>query len=141
MDNDTTAEELRQAIGDLVRAVRAADTMSPGEAAILGHLDRSGPQTTAELAHRRKVTHQSAAKSVKELTSQGMVRAEAHPDDGRKLLLHITETGRARLGRERTQRADSLEAAIHDTLNSREQQQLRDVIPLLTRLADRLTGR
>lgn len=67
MEDDALAEDLRQAIGELVRAVRAADTMPSGEAAILGHLDRGGPQTTADLAHRRGVTHQSAAKSVKEL--------------------------------------------------------------------------
>lgn len=30
MDDDELAEDLRQAIGELVRAVRTADTMPPG---------------------------------------------------------------------------------------------------------------
>ena len=141
MDDDALAEDLRQAIGELVRAVRVADTMPSGEAAVLGHLDRGGPQTTAELAHRRGVTHQSAAKSVKELLRNGMVCAEPHPSDGRKLLLHLTDTGRARLRQERAQRADWLNTAIRDTLSPHEQQQLGDCVPLLERLTARLTGK
>ncbi|WP_433206335.1 MarR family winged helix-turn-helix transcriptional regulator [Nocardia sp. CA-107356] len=140
MADDTLAEDLRQAIGELVRTVRTADTMPPGEAAILGHLDRSGPQTTADLAHRRKVTHQSAAKSVKELLGAGLIRTEPHPDDGRKVLLHITGTGRAHLRQLRAQRASSLDTAIHDTLDTDEQRQLRDCVSLLTRLTAHMTG-
>ncbi|MEU1946916.1 MarR family transcriptional regulator [Streptomyces sp. NPDC020125] len=141
MEDDALAEDLRQAIGELVRAVRAADTMPSGEAAILGHLDRGGPQTTADLAHRRGVTHQSAAKSVKELLGAGLVRTEPHPTDGRKLLLDITDTGRARLRQERAQRATWLDAAISDALSPYEQRRLRDCVPLLTRLTTRITGR
>ncbi|MEU0227259.1 MarR family winged helix-turn-helix transcriptional regulator [Streptomyces sp. NPDC006284] len=140
MNDDVLAEELRQAIGQLVRAVRAADTMPPGEAAVLGHLDRGGPRTTADLAHLRGVTHQSAAKSVKELLGRGLVRAEPHPSDGRKLLLHITEAGRACLRTERERRADWLNTAIRDALGPDEQRQLRDCVPLLTRLATRIAG-
>ncbi|AQW47082.1 MarR family winged helix-turn-helix transcriptional regulator [Streptomyces violaceusniger] len=141
MEDDALAEDLRQAIGELVRAVRAADTMPSGEAAILGHLDRGGPQTTADLAHRRGVTHQSAAKSVKELLGAGLVRTEPHPSDGRKLLLDITDTGRARLQQERAQRATWLGAAISDALSPDEQRRLRDCVPLLTRLTARITGK
>ncbi|MFD2421768.1 MarR family winged helix-turn-helix transcriptional regulator [Amycolatopsis pigmentata] len=139
--NDTLAEDLRQAVGALVRAVRAVDTMPAGEAAILGYLDRDGPQTTADLAHRRNVTHQSATKSVKELLGAALVRAEPHSDDGRKLLLHITNSGRARLRQERAQRATSLSGAIHDALTPHERQRLRDCVPLLIRLTTHLTER
>ncbi|MEU6476745.1 MarR family transcriptional regulator [Streptomyces sp. NPDC047017] len=140
MDDEALAEDLRQAIGELVRAVRAADTMSPGEAAILGHLDRNGPQTTAELAHRRGVTHQSAAKSVKALLDTGSVRAEPHTSDGRKFLLHLTDTGRDRLRHERSQRAAWLDNAIRDALDHDEQRQLRECVPLLVRVTTRIVG-
>ncbi|MEG8183086.1 MarR family transcriptional regulator [Nocardia terpenica] len=141
MVKDALAEELRYAIGDLVRAVRVADTMPAGEAAILGYLDRDGPHTTAELAHRRNVTHQSAAKTVKELVGTGLVRTEPHPGDGRKHLLYITTTGRARLRRERTQRATSLDTAIRNTLTLAERQHLRDCLPLLTRITAHINRR
>lgn len=137
-EEDTLAEDLRQVIGELVRTVRTVDTLPSGEAAILGHLDRTGPQTTAELANRRGVTHQSSAKTVKDLRADGLVRTEPHPTDGRKLLVHITETGRARLRSERGQRSDRLGTAISETLSATEQRQLRDCVPLLARLTARL---
>ncbi|MEU7040769.1 helix-turn-helix domain-containing protein [Streptomyces varsoviensis] len=139
MDEDALAEELRQSIGELVRAVRGVDTMPPGESAILGFLARGGPLTTAELAQRRGVTHQSAAKSVKELTGGGLVRAEPHPNDGRKHLLHITDAGLARLQGERAQRAHVVNAAIRDMFDAEERERLRDCIGLLSRLAGHLT--
>jgi DNA-binding MarR family transcriptional regulator len=135
VDEIDLAEELRSAIGQLVRAGRRADTMAPGEAAVLGHLDRSGPQTTADLAARRRVTHQSVAKAVKELLREQHVRAEAHPTDGRKLLLHITPAGRDRLAQERRRRADWLSTAIRETLSPAEREELEACVPLLLRLS------
>ncbi|MFH9472171.1 MarR family winged helix-turn-helix transcriptional regulator [Streptomyces clavifer] len=140
MDEDALAEELRQSLGELVRAVRAVDTMPPGEAAILGFLDRDGSLTTADLARLRGVTHQSAAKSVKDLSAAGLVRGEQHPDDGRKLLLHLTGAGYSRLQRERTRRAGALGAAIRETFGPEEQRRLSESAVLLSRLAARLAG-
>ncbi|MFE6826345.1 MarR family winged helix-turn-helix transcriptional regulator [Streptomyces sp. NPDC057690] len=141
MDDNQLAEELRLTIGQLVRTVRAADTMPPGEAAVLGYLDRGGPMTTADVAQQRQVTHQSAAKAVKELLGQGFVHAEAHPSDGRKLLLHLTPAGSDRLAEERRRRADWLGTAIDDVLNSDERETLAAAVPLLSRLTARLKAR
>ncbi|MFI9265210.1 MarR family winged helix-turn-helix transcriptional regulator [Streptomyces werraensis] len=141
MDDKQLAEELRLTIGRLVRTVRTADTMPPGEAAVLGYLDRGGPLTTAEIAARRGVTHQSAAKTVKDLLAQNFVRAEAHPGDGRKLLLHLTQTGRDRLAEERRRRADWLGAAINDVLDADERRTLEAALPLLSRLSTHLHGK
>ncbi|MEU1079706.1 MarR family transcriptional regulator [Streptomyces sp. NPDC005908] len=141
MDDKQLAEELRLTIGQLVRTVRNADTMPPGEAAVLGYLDRSGPLTTADIAQQRGVSHQSAAKAVKELLAQSLVRAEAHPSDGRKLLLHLTSTGRERLAEERQRRADWLSTAIDGALSPEERKTLEAALPLLTRLASHLVGK
>ncbi|MFI1753313.1 MarR family winged helix-turn-helix transcriptional regulator [Streptomyces sp. NPDC020571] len=141
MDEDTLAEELRRSIGELVRAVRAVDAMPPGEAAILGYLDRDGPLTTAELARLRGVTHQSAAKSVKDLTADGLVHSERHPGDGRKFLLRLTDAGRSRLQRERTLRAGALGTAIRETFDPDERRRLGESVALLSRLTAHLTGR
>ncbi|MCX4919059.1 MarR family winged helix-turn-helix transcriptional regulator [Streptomyces sp. NBC_00687] len=141
MDDSQLAEDLRLAIGQLVRTVRGADTMPPGEAAVLGYLDRSGPMTTADIAHQRRVSHQSAAKAVKELLGQGLVHAEAHPSDGRKLLLHLTPAGRDRLAEERRRRADWLGTVIDDVLSSDERETLAAALPLLSRLTARLKAK
>ncbi|MCF4136363.1 MarR family winged helix-turn-helix transcriptional regulator [Streptomyces sp. Tue 6430] len=141
MDETQLAEELRATVGQLVRAVRAIDEMTPGEAAVLGYLDRGGPMTTADVAHERGVSHQSASKAVKELLRQGLVRAEAHPSDGRKNLLHITPAGSDRLNEERRRRAALLGTAIADVLGSEERQVLATALPLLSRLTARLRTR
>ena len=140
MDDKHLAEELRLTIGHLVRTVRAADTMPPGESAVLGYLDRAGPMTTAEIAQQRGVTHQSAAKTVKDLLAQNLVRTEAHPGDGRKLL-HLTQAGRDRLAEERRRRADWLGAAINDVLDADERRTLEAALPLLSRLSTHLHGK
>ncbi|MGA5317541.1 MarR family winged helix-turn-helix transcriptional regulator [Streptomyces pseudogriseolus] len=140
MDDSRLAEELRLTIGRLVRTVRAVDTMPPGEAAVLGYLDRGGPLTTAEVAQQRGVSHQSAAKTVKGLLEQGLVRAEAHPDDGRKLLLTLTAAGHDRLAEERRRRADRLGSAINAVLSPDERKTLEAALPLLSRLSTHGTG-
>ncbi|MFD7534749.1 MarR family winged helix-turn-helix transcriptional regulator [Streptomyces sp. NPDC059819] len=134
MNDHALAEELRQVIGELVRKVRAADSMPAGEAASLGHLDRGGPLTAADLAHLRGVTHQAASKSVKELLGRGLVDVTPHPSDGRKLLLRITELGRDHLQRERSQRAHWLDTAIQ-ALDPEERQKLRECVPVMVHLA------
>lgn len=141
MDDNQLAEELRLAIGQLVRTVRTADQMPPGEAAVLGYLDRGGPMTTADVAQQRGVSHQSVAKAVKELLAKGLVRAEAHPSDGRKLLLHLTSAGRGRLAEERQRRAGWLGAAIDDALDPDERKTLAAAVPLLSRLTEHLKAR
>lgn len=134
MDPYDLAEYLRHAIGQLVRTVRAADTMASGEAAVLGYLDRDGPQTTADIAARRGVTHQSTAKAVKELLAHSLVHTEPHPSDGRKLLLHLTDEGRVRLEHERRRRAGWLGRAIEQELSSLERQNLEGAVALMERL-------
>ncbi|MFE9435245.1 MarR family winged helix-turn-helix transcriptional regulator [Streptomyces sp. NPDC006640] len=138
MDDDRLAEELRLAVGQLVRTVRTADTMPAAESAVLGYIDRDGPLTTADVAQRRGVSHQSVAKSVKELLTQGLVRTEAHPADGRKLLLHLTAAGSDRLAEERRRRAATLGGAIGDTLSAEERTTLAAALPLMARLTARL---
>ncbi|WP_214417081.1 MarR family winged helix-turn-helix transcriptional regulator [Sphaerisporangium fuscum] len=133
--SEQLAEDLRAAIGRLVRTTRAVDTLPPGEAAILGYLDREGPQTITDLARRRQVSHQSAAKSVKELTTLGLVHAAPHPTDGRMRVLVLTPAGRARLDDERHRRADRLGHAIEHALTPAEREELQRCVGLLSRLS------
>jgi len=134
------AAQLRAVVGQLVRTVRVVDTLAPGQADTLGYLDREGPQTTAELAQRRGVRHQTLAKVAKELMADGLVRAEAHPTDARKVLLHLTPEGRSVLDQERRHRTDRLAAAIEDTLTSAQRRELARGVDLLADLARGLQG-
>ncbi|MET9494373.1 MarR family transcriptional regulator [Streptomyces sp. NPDC006552] len=126
-------------MGDQDR-VSPFDGLWLGEAAILGHLDRSGPQTTADLVQRRGVSHRSTANSVTVVLGGGLVRAEPHPTDGRKLLLHVTEDGRAPPARTRSAHRFAQRRCRRGTQPGRAASPAR-LRPLLARLAAHFTGR
>ncbi|MDY7105211.1 MAG: MarR family transcriptional regulator [Actinomycetota bacterium] len=128
-------EELRTVIGELVRRARTSDELAASHAAALGHLDREGPATVAELAERCRVRHQSMAAVASRMTQQGEVESRPHPADGRARLLTITAAGRAELQRDRARRAAWLAAAI-DAGPPGTHRDVAHAITVLRRLAE-----
>ncbi|GAA1187500.1 DNA-binding MarR family transcriptional regulator [Kitasatospora gansuensis] len=128
------AAELRTTIGTLVRHLRVGDELPQNQAAVLGWLVREGPHTTAELADRQRVRHQSMARTVALLTGAGLVEPQRHATDGRKVLHAATAEGTAALHAQRSRREGDLAAAIADRLTPAEQHRLRDGIALLAKL-------
>jgi DNA-binding MarR family transcriptional regulator len=95
---ETELQEFTQAIGMLVRRVRAAGRaheLSLSESAVLATLDREGPVTTADLARTQSVKPQSMGATVAALAKSGMVARRAHPTDGRQRLIALTAKGTA----------------------------------------------
>lgn len=129
-----TAGELRLVIGQLVRRVRLDDHLVSRLAAVLGYLDRQGPMTTSELAAASNMRAQSMARTVVELVALGYVERQAHPSDGRKLPLTLTDSGRAVLAGERERRAGWLAEAIAQKLSPAEQATLAQGVDLLVKL-------
>ncbi|GAA0354901.1 MarR family transcriptional regulator [Actinoallomurus spadix] len=136
VDVNEVAHELRLVVGRLVRRARRPEDLPTPQAAVLGHLDREGPMTTAELAERQHVRHQSMARTVGRLTDLGLITAGPHPSDARKTLLTVTDAGRAELRSQRTRRAGWLAEAIASELDPRERRDLVRAVALLARLAD-----
>ncbi len=128
------AAELRTTIGTLVRHLRVGDELPQNQAAVLGWLVREGPHTTAELAERQRVRHQSMARTVALLTEAGLVEQQRHATDGRKVLHAATTEGTAALHAQRSRREGDLATAIAERLTPAEQHRLRDGIALLGRL-------
>lgn len=131
-----TASELRLALGRLVRRVRAELSLPLGQAAVLGHLDRTGPMTTSELAVAERVRPQSMARTVAQLIDLGLVATRPHPSDGRKTLLLLTPAGTAALEDQRERRAEWLARAIEQQLTPAEQKTLARSVELLDRLTE-----
>ncbi|GAA4995281.1 MarR family winged helix-turn-helix transcriptional regulator [Kitasatospora paranensis] len=129
------AAELRNAVGELVRALRPGDELPQNQAAVLGRLVREGPHTTSELAALQRVRHQSMARTVALLTEAGLVAQHPHPTDGRKLVLTATPDGTAALHAQRARREGEIAAAITRRLTPDEQRLLREAVPLLRRLS------
>lgn len=132
---DDLAAHLRTSVSTLVRSTRAVDRVAPIPASVLDLLDARGPMTTAELATRRGVRHQTMAATVKELADAAFVAAETDPRDARKKLLTLTETGKAALDADRRQRVGVLAAALKQALDEDEQRVLARALDLVDRVS------
>ena len=77
-------------------------------AATLASIERFGPQRLTALAAREGVTQPAMTQLISRLEDAGLVRRESHPDDGRVVLVTITDEGRATLAHRRDTRAARL---------------------------------
>jgi DNA-binding MarR family transcriptional regulator len=132
-----TAAELRLAMGRLVRQARRESSLLPiGQAAVLGHLDRTGPMTTSDLAVAERVRPQSMARTVAQLVALGYVDQAPHPTDRRKVLLSASTAGARALEDHREMRTGWLAEAIAQRLTPAEQKALARSVELLGRLTE-----
>ena len=93
---ETAVIDLLQAIGLLIRRVRAASAsneLSLAESSVLGHLAKEGSATTADLARAESVKPQSMGTTVAALEELGLVERKPHPTDGRQVLIALTAKG------------------------------------------------
>src|SRR5580700_10407972 len=92
----------------LYRSLAAPDGLSLTAAATLAGIERHGPQRLTALAAREGVTQPAMTQLISRLEEAGLVRRESHPDDGRVVLVTITDDGRAALAHRRDSRATRL---------------------------------
>jgi DNA-binding MarR family transcriptional regulator len=130
------ASELRVVLGQLIRRLRQQHAFPLSHGAVLGRLDREGPQSVSDLAAAERVRPQSMAQTVGDLEGDGLVERRPDPDDRRRALVELTAHGRDALAQDRARRDGWLASAIAEDLNPEEQEQLRAAIELLRRLAD-----
>jgi DNA-binding MarR family transcriptional regulator len=130
------ATELRAVVGQLIRRLRTENARPTSQLAVLGRLDRGGPQTTSGLAAAEHMRPQSMAEIVAELQQDGLVDRTPDPSDRRQLLVQLTREGKDFIRRERRRREDWLSQAIAEELSPREQAILADAVDLLRRLAE-----
>jgi DNA-binding MarR family transcriptional regulator len=129
------AGELRVVLGRLVRRLRAEHRFPISQGAVLGRLDREGARTTSDLAKAERVRPQSMAQIVGELEDRGLVSRRQDPDDGRRILIELTEDGREEIGEARRDRDDWLARAIDEELSPEETVTLFEAVELLDRLS------
>ena len=129
------ASELRVVLGQLTRRLRAGNTIPLSHGMVLARLEREGPTTTSSLAAAERVRPQSMSQTVAELGAAGLVARTPDPTDGRRILLDITERGRATLEEDRARREGWLASAIEADLTPEEQEILRQAVAILHRLA------
>jgi len=118
----------------LFRSLSPASGLSITAAATLASIERLGPQRLTVLAAREGVTQPAMTQLISRLEESGLVRREASPEDGRVVLVVITDEGRAVLARRRSVRSDRM-AAIIAQLDPEHRSALAMALPALDALA------
>jgi DNA-binding MarR family transcriptional regulator len=133
------AVSVRRGVISLARRLRLernAASLTTLELAVLGHLNRRGAMTPGDLAAAERVQPQSLTRTLAALESGQLISRRPDPDDGRRSLLVMTESGAAALRSEMTERDVWLAAAMSSSLTSTEIELLRLAAPLLEQLAE-----
>jgi DNA-binding MarR family transcriptional regulator len=136
-DTALVASELRAVLGSLLRRLRAEHRFPLSHGAVLGRLDRCGPQSVSELAVGERVRPQSMAQTVSDLEAERLVARRPDPNDGRRALVELTAEGHEALDSDRRKRAGWLAQAMETDLAPSEQEVLAEAVDLLRRLAER----
>src|ERR1700727_346458 len=90
------ASDLERIVG-LFRSLSPASGLSMTSAVTLAGLERLGPQRLTQLAAREGVTQPAMTQLISRLEEAGLARREASQEDGRGVLVVITDAGRATL--------------------------------------------
>ncbi|HEX3680438.1 MAG TPA: MarR family transcriptional regulator [Galbitalea sp.] len=90
-------QEIRLAVQRLARRIRSMqsdDTVTEGQRSVLFTLANNGAQTLGSLSERERVTPPSMNRTINALVKVGLVTRVGAEDDGRKVSIDLSATGR-----------------------------------------------
>ena len=135
---DQVAAALHVGISLLLRRLRQTNPEGeltlPGTAALV-RLDRGGPNTPTALARLEQISPQSMGATLSGLELRGLVTRDHDPQDGRRVVISLTDAGRQLLRDRRSARTSRLARALSTGFTPEELAQLHAAAPLLERLA------
>jgi DNA-binding MarR family transcriptional regulator len=140
-DVSEVAGALRVAVGLVVRKLRQATTageLTLAESSALSRLERGGPATSSDLARLERISPQSMGVTVAALLDRGLIERSRDPEDGRRIVLSVTEPGLRTVHDKRGARTEQIAAALREGFSNDELGQLMAATALLERLAERL---
>ena len=118
-----------------LRFRRPQSPVSLSQLSALATLDNYGPMTPGALAIRERVRPPSMTRVIASLADLGFVDRVAHPDDGRQVLVSVSDAGVELLEAERRASQEWLAQRL-DTLGGAERDTLREAADLILALVD-----
>jgi DNA-binding MarR family transcriptional regulator len=118
-----------------LRQERQSD-LTPTQLSVLGSIRILGSSTPSAIAAHERVQPPSITRTLTCLADEGMIVRSPHPDDGRQVLISVSEQGEAVLSAESDRRDLWLSAGLAE-LTAAERATLKEAAALLERLAAR----
>jgi DNA-binding MarR family transcriptional regulator len=135
------AAAIQVSVGQFKRRLQQAQVpgdLSASEISALARLDRGGPTTPSALAKLERITPQSMGATLGGLEGRGLVARRPDPDDGRSVVLSVTDLGLELLRSRRSARTEQLATALSVGFSQSELATLLSAAPLIERLAQNL---
>ncbi len=132
----TDSHQLARSVARLNRRLRQErqTDLTPTQLSVLGSILKLGPSTPSAIAAHERVQPPSITRTLTCLVDEGLAIREPHPDDGRQVLISVSDKGDAVLAEERGRRDEWLAQRLAD-LTTAERKTLREATALLERLA------
>jgi DNA-binding MarR family transcriptional regulator len=108
--------------------------LTPSQTSVLSRLDKDGEASVSDLAAAERVRHQSVAATVGVLVERGLVSRRPDPEDGRRQLVFVTDSGHAFLEDRRRAGEGWLTRALEDQCTEEERRTLLAATALLERI-------
>src|SRR6201993_5311718 len=133
------ARDLRVVFSRLRRRLRdvaIGGDLTPSQTAVLTRLWKEGASSASALAGAERVRPQSMATIVAALEQRGLIARTPDPEDGRRQVVSLTDSGRQRAESARQVREEWLATAIQERYSERERRIIIDALSLLERLTE-----
>ncbi|MFD8458171.1 MarR family winged helix-turn-helix transcriptional regulator [Streptomyces antimycoticus] len=131
------AHEIRVVIGRLRRRIKETydnEELTPSQTSVLSRLSKEGPASASALAAAERVRPQSMAATLAALDERGLIQRRPDPDDGRRQLVSVSETGGAFLDDKRRAGEEWLTRALESGYTEAERRTILEALALLDRL-------
>lgn len=132
----TDSQKLAQSVVRLSRRLRQErhSELTANQLSVLGTLRTHGSLTPSAIAAQERVQPPSMTRTINCLADAGMVNRDTNPNDGRQVIVSISDKGEEVLAIERARR-DQWIAKRFAELGPAERKLLRDATAVLAKLA------
>ncbi len=131
------SREVRAVISRMRRRILKAsevEDLTLSQGSVLARLADRGGVTASELAAAEGMRHQSMTATVASLASMGLVQRHPDPDDGRRLLITLTDEGARRVEEGRQVRTEWLAERLQNRCTEEERRTVIAAMTVLERL-------
>jgi len=141
-DPQDVAAALHRSITLFLRRLRRVPVtvgeLTVPEISALAHLELSGPATPGELAKVENISAQGMGATLGALEKRGLVRRQRDPEDGRRVVIFLTEAGGQAARNKRSARTEQLTQALASGFTRSELETLMAAAALIERLGERV---